>query len=202
MLSFRFCTFCCLCMQYTLLSGVFCTLCCLVYAVQFVVYSVHFVVFYILYTLLSCEFNTLCCLMYSCIQYTLLSRVFCTLCFLLNLYTSLFRVFSTLFCFFVFLYFVHFVVSCIQYTLLSFVFCPLCCLIRECSHGKLGSSLHGESQQRLSCPMYREVSRIRLFRCCRSVSRDSWLVRAPDSSSKSCEFQSRQERRENFLLQS
>ena len=33
-------------------------------------------------------------------------------------------------------------------------------------------------------------------------SRDSLLVRAPDSSSKDCEFKSRQERRENFLLQS
>ena len=33
-------------------------------------------------------------------------------------------------------------------------------------------------------------------------SRDSLLVRAPDSRSKGCEFESRQERRENFLLQS
>ena len=33
-------------------------------------------------------------------------------------------------------------------------------------------------------------------------SRDSLLVRAPDSLSKSCEFESRQEPRENFLLQS
>ena len=33
-------------------------------------------------------------------------------------------------------------------------------------------------------------------------SRDSLLVRAPDSWSKGCEFESRQERRENFLLQS
>ena len=32
--------------------------------------------------------------------------------------------------------------------------------------------------------------------------RDSLLVRAPDSSSKGCEFESRQERRKNFLLQS
>ena len=31
---------------------------------------------------------------------------------------------------------------------------------------------------------------------------DSLLVRAPDSWSKSCEFESRQERRENFFLQS
>ena len=35
-----------------------------------------------------------------------------------------------------------------------------------------------------------------------SGSRDSSLVRAPDSSSKGCGFESRQERRENFLLQS
>ena len=34
-----------------------------------------------------------------------------------------------------------------------------------------------------------------------STSRDSLLVRAPDSWSKGCEFESRQERRENFLLQ-
>ena len=33
-------------------------------------------------------------------------------------------------------------------------------------------------------------------------SRDRLLVRAPDSWSKGCEFESRQERRENFLLQS
>ena len=33
-------------------------------------------------------------------------------------------------------------------------------------------------------------------------TRDSLLVRAPDSRSKGCEFESRQERRENFLLQS
>ena len=32
-------------------------------------------------------------------------------------------------------------------------------------------------------------------------SRDSLLVRAPDSWSKGCEFESRQEQRENFLLQ-
>ena len=36
---------------------------------------------------------------------------------------------------------------------------------------------------------------------CAVGSRDSLLVRAPDSSSKGCEFKSRQERRENFLLQ-
>ena len=33
-------------------------------------------------------------------------------------------------------------------------------------------------------------------------TRDSLLVRAPDLRSKGCEFESRQERRENFLLQS
>ena len=33
-------------------------------------------------------------------------------------------------------------------------------------------------------------------------SRDSWLVRAPDSWSKGCECESRQEQRENFLLRS
>ena len=33
-----------------------------------------------------------------------------------------------------------------------------------------------------------------------SSNRDSLLVRAPDSESKGCEFESRQERRENFLL--
>ena len=33
-------------------------------------------------------------------------------------------------------------------------------------------------------------------------SRDSLLVTAPDSGSKGCEFESRQERQENFLLQS
>ena len=33
-------------------------------------------------------------------------------------------------------------------------------------------------------------------------SRDSLLVRAPDSWSKGCEFESRRQRRENFLLQS
>ena len=33
-------------------------------------------------------------------------------------------------------------------------------------------------------------------------SRDSLLVRAPDSRSKGCEFESRQEQPENFLLQS
>ena len=32
-----------------------------------------------------------------------------------------------------------------------------------------------------------------------SASRDSWLVRAPDSWSKGCELESRQKRRENFL---
>ena len=35
-----------------------------------------------------------------------------------------------------------------------------------------------------------------------SGSRNSLLVRAPDSLSKGCEFKSRQKRRENFLLQS
>ena len=35
----------------------------------------------------------------------------------------------------------------------------------------------------------------------RHCYRDSLLVRAPDSRSKGCEFESRQERRENFLLQ-
>ena len=34
------------------------------------------------------------------------------------------------------------------------------------------------------------------------LPRDSLLVRAPDSWSKGCEFESRQDRRENFLLQS
>ena len=33
-------------------------------------------------------------------------------------------------------------------------------------------------------------------------SRGSLLVRAPDSRSEGCEFESRQEQRENFLLQS
>ena len=33
-------------------------------------------------------------------------------------------------------------------------------------------------------------------------SRDSLLVRAPDSLPKGCEFESRPEERENFLLQS
>ena len=33
------------------------------------------------------------------------------------------------------------------------------------------------------------------------MSRDSLLVRAPDSWSKGCEFESRQKRRENFLLE-
>ena len=33
-------------------------------------------------------------------------------------------------------------------------------------------------------------------------SRDNLLVRSPDSLSKGCEFESRQERQENFLLQS
>ena len=32
--------------------------------------------------------------------------------------------------------------------------------------------------------------------------RDVLIARAPDSSSKGCEFESRQERREKFLLQS
>ena len=36
----------------------------------------------------------------------------------------------------------------------------------------------------------------------RHCYRDSLLVRAPDSRSKGCEFESRQERRGNFLLQS
>ena len=34
------------------------------------------------------------------------------------------------------------------------------------------------------------------------ASRDTVLARAPDSRSKACEFESRQERRGNFLLQS
>ena len=34
------------------------------------------------------------------------------------------------------------------------------------------------------------------------AGRDSSLVKAPDSSSKGCEFESRQERQEDFLLQS
>ena len=42
------------------------------------------------------------------------------------------------------------------------------------------------------------ITRIPMF----TGSRDSLLVRAPDSGSKRCEFESRQERRENFLLQS
>ena len=37
---------------------------------------------------------------------------------------------------------------------------------------------------------------------CMLGSRDGLLVRAPDSSSKGCEFESRQERREIFLLHS
>ena len=41
-----------------------------------------------------------------------------------------------------------------------------------------------------------------LFRYSANGSRDSLLVRAPDSRSKGCEFESRQERRGNFLLQS
>ena len=39
-----------------------------------------------------------------------------------------------------------------------------------------------------------------LFVCMRG-SRNGWLVREPDSWSKGCELESRQERRENFLLQ-
>ena len=38
--------------------------------------------------------------------------------------------------------------------------------------------------------------------CTFYTRRDNLLVRAPDSWSKDCEFKSRQERRENFLLQS
>ena len=50
-----------------------------------------------------------------------------------------------------------------------------------------------------------EIFRAPTLRKAQSVlpqSRDNLLVRAPDSWSKGCELESRQERRENFLLQS
>ena len=44
--------------------------------------------------------------------------------------------------------------------------------------------------------------KIYLKQTCSHQTRSNLLVSAPNSSSKSCEFESRQERRENFLFQS
>ena len=53
-----------------------------------------------------------------------------------------------------------------------------------------------------SCKKREILSYVLLKISLRLGSWDSLLVRAPDSWSKGCQFESRQERRENFLLQS
>ena len=63
------------------------------------------------------------------------------------------------------------------------------------------SLLRAPQERRTIHAMLSSVLR-RELTCTRLTVQDSSLVRKPDSRSKDCEFASRQERRENFLLQS
>ena len=57
--------------------------------------------------------------------------------------------------------------------------------------------------QHWQCGLHlQRCSQLSLMQCLCLGSRDSLSVRAPDPWSRGCEFESRQERRENFLLQS